>query len=366
MYYLGQKYSSYNKLIYLFLLLFAYTFVFGTRYGVGIDHITYLKNYENWDFMRDVNWLRYEPGFVLFTNICYDLSLSTALYFSIISFFMIGSLLFHYRKDRFIVPYIALVFMISCTGITGCTNGIRQFMAISVLLLIFPFLCERRILPYIGGVLVATMFHKTAIILIPIYALTYIKDSVVRNRSFIIACCISMIAFVFIRLILGNTLLFFIDDALAIFEDNTYDNYLETDYVNLRTSIGVFRLIKLCFGMWVASLLSQMSFFFKDKIKYFDKIALFWLVGTILYCLFEGSLVMQRMILYLTIFEIYLYACLIYYLLNTRKYLVAVVLLIMSVNFVSTISNGENNSARYVSIFQTSEHVQKEKELYMK
>lgn len=361
---LGRKYQTTNKIIYLFILFAIYSLVMGARYGVGKDHLTYLNTYENWEDISTSIWLRYEVGFVTFTNFFFKLNVPTLWYFTSFSFILIFLYFFNFRRTPFLIPYMALVFMISGVGITGCTNGIRQYVGAYMFMFILPFMYEKKILFYLLGVILAISFHKTMIILIPIYFITYINGKIVENNKFLALCSIMIIGAVLLRLLIGNSMLLFFDDMLYFLQDMNYDQYLDTHLMEMSSSIGLFRLVKLLFNLTVLSTIPSLCKRYKVFLPFINMMCFLWIVGLILYYLFEGSLIMERLILPFTIFNVPIYAIFLYYLSKKNSYGYYASLAILYFTFVMIIFNCKNNTARYVTIFQESEYVQKQKEVY--
>jgi hypothetical protein len=63
-----------------------------------------------------------------------------------------------------------------CLGsLTFSMNGMRQALAMSICLLSYEFVKKRKLIPFLITVLIAVLFHKTAIVFLPVYFLYKIK-----------------------------------------------------------------------------------------------------------------------------------------------------------------------------------------------
>lgn len=79
-------------------------------------------------------------------------------------------------------------------------NGIRQFIAISIILLLFDYLAKRKVIKYLLGVIVASMFHTSALIMIPVYFLVGMRY---KPLAYIIVIAIASSSFLFRDALLG-------------------------------------------------------------------------------------------------------------------------------------------------------------------
>ncbi len=68
------------------------------------------------------------------------------------------------------------VTMYICLGLlTFNMNGMRQAIAMAICLIAYDFIVKKRPIPFVLTILVAMSFHKTAIIFLPFYLITYVK-----------------------------------------------------------------------------------------------------------------------------------------------------------------------------------------------
>ena len=148
--------------IFLTLLLFG-----GLRYYVGTDFESYYTIFrdicEDWD---DLRYQGTEAGFVwlnrwisLFTdNPQWIIFIANG----IISFFCTAALI----KESKFVPFS--IYIIFTTIYYQSFNLVRQGMACSIVLLAFVYAKERKWLRCYGLILFAALFHRTALIMLPI------------------------------------------------------------------------------------------------------------------------------------------------------------------------------------------------------
>lgn len=97
-------------------------------------------------------------------------------------------MVFFYRHSK---DSLVSVLMFICLGsFTFAMNGMRQAMAMSICLLSYAFVEKRKIIPFILTILLATMFHKTALIFSVAYLINFIKPKLSNMVIFVAALLI--------------------------------------------------------------------------------------------------------------------------------------------------------------------------------
>lgn len=97
---------------------------------------------------------------------------------------------------------LALYFFICLGFFQFVMSGIRQSMAIEIMLLAYPFIKKRRMVSYMLMVWVAFMFHKSAIVCAPLY---FIANMTVNRRNTTMMIVVMTILFFFSDTILLTT-----------------------------------------------------------------------------------------------------------------------------------------------------------------
>ena len=93
-------------------------------------------------------------------------------------------------RDRFrkYTPYYIMVvflFVASTDYLSWMFNGIRQFMAVTIVFSATIFMLKKKYLPLLGVILLASSFHKTALLMIPCVLIAQGNASV----SYTHLCC---------------------------------------------------------------------------------------------------------------------------------------------------------------------------------
>lgn len=145
--------------------------------SVGVDADNYKKIFEyyhNVDFSEMLVRGRHEIGFKYYCKIF-------SLIFNNYSFFlMVTSILsmigvYYFIKDNS-KNYIQSLYIFITFNFYGYFFGIlRQCLAISILLYSLKFIKERKLFPFLLSVFLAFLFHKTALVFLPLYFVYNLK-----------------------------------------------------------------------------------------------------------------------------------------------------------------------------------------------
>jgi len=157
-----------NRKIYIIVIAVLFTFFVGLRdFSVGHDirgYINFFNLLGSYDFktlITDTPRGR-EKGFVVFSWVLYKIMPDGHFYLFIIAgicFLSIGYWL--YKNSRYPIQSY-LVF--TCVFLTFFLTGLRQAIAISILLLALEQIKQKRIFNFILLVCLAILFHRTALI----------------------------------------------------------------------------------------------------------------------------------------------------------------------------------------------------------
>ncbi len=169
--------SRRNDLIYLCVVTAVMILMASLRADtVGIDYEMY-ANYFQSVANHDLSYLisaenpyRIEFGFSLLNYLVSLVTNHTYVFMAVVAVLTIGLravAIYRYSSSAWISVFTFVAF--GFFGYTMCT--LRQEIAISILLFAIPFLQKKKLVPYILLVLLAASFHKSVLILIPIYFL---------------------------------------------------------------------------------------------------------------------------------------------------------------------------------------------------
>lgn len=173
LYYFAQK-DNPIPIPQLFLLLTFITLVLfaGLRDAqVGTDTSSYIQGFKNLAFSVE-HHTSYksssEIGYLILQRIILLISSQSYAILIGISAISIFSVLWSIQKNS-LLPFVSLFIYISLGYYTFFFNGARQGIAMSIYLLSFSALIQGKFWKYTLFVIIATLFHQTAIITLPVY-----------------------------------------------------------------------------------------------------------------------------------------------------------------------------------------------------
>lgn len=237
-----------------FLVCCVFIFFFAARWYVGTDFGNY---YSRFFKLLDTDYLTIfanyqDRGFYLFSAFVgkkissnyfvYSLLLGCLIYIPIVAF---------YRKYSNNFTLTCALYVMLCLY-TWPYNGTRQAVAVSILFAGYPLLYQRRDYWKYGVTLIlAFLFHSSAILVVPFILLTRIRP---WSKKFIFIC----LAIIVLIVMLPNLWTTVIDFLENIGQTKMANDY--SDLQSLRSGINFFRIA-------VAGLPVLISFFFYGRLK---------------------------------------------------------------------------------------------------
>ena len=167
-----------KKRIYI-LAVIQLIFILGFRLlgTVGKDWIYYSKYYDlqlNWNLAELLDYQRYEIGFKLLTKVLSLIYNNTQFYvfiIGVISVVPVAFIIYKYSK----MPFLSLIIYVTLDFYTFNFAGLRQGIAIAIIFFSYKYIVENKFLKFILCIILATLFHTSAIVFLPIYFIRQIK-----------------------------------------------------------------------------------------------------------------------------------------------------------------------------------------------
>lgn len=168
---LGYGYHQKNKIMQWASLL-PTILLASARFGVGTDYNTYVSLFNQFSALSLGEYIQEsstaEPGFYLLIQISNFITGDSYLMFSLAA--IITSVFFYLGLRRYDVKHPALVYFLYLTILFPMTlNVMRQGIAISICFYAFSFIMERNFKKYLIWILIASLFHISALLLLPVY-----------------------------------------------------------------------------------------------------------------------------------------------------------------------------------------------------
>ncbi len=173
------------QIIALILIFFA-----GFRYQVGSDYWQYSVSYYGY-YLSDLE-LFDEPGIKIVAKLAHLIYDDYATMFVIMSVITVGSVLYRLAKDS---PFwmVSVLLYIFLGGWHAAFNAVRQCAAAAILFCGHPFIRKRKLLSWTIIVLMASLFHISAIVFVCLY---WIPTKKLTTKKIILFFCVGvMLAF---------------------------------------------------------------------------------------------------------------------------------------------------------------------------
>lgn len=232
-FFLGILKGTFYKKIYFVLVSIQLSLVAGLRaVNIGIDTSNYAWIFESAPLMNLKyilgNETEVEKGYLILQNLVYKFSDD----FNV--FLTIGSLFFVYSVSRLIYKNsveccLSFILFIGLGFYKFSMTGVRQTIAIGIILFSFEFIKKRKLIPFLLIVALASTFHFSAIVFLPIFFFAY-KE--ITNIYVVLSAILIPLSF-----LLKGTIF----SLLSLISGYGYDPYAnEGPYVLLIMMITVF------------------------------------------------------------------------------------------------------------------------------
>ncbi len=188
-------------LIWLFLLMFRHE-------SIGIDIENYHNMYDNLSY-QTIKEIIYsfdiEKGYSIWNKLCYLIYNDFQVFLALTALFCIIPIwVFYYKRTENALFTIALFLIIA--PFTMYFSGLRQSMAMSFVFPAFVFVRDKKILPFALITLLAFTFHQSALIMLLLYPLYYLRLN--RVGVFLITL-FAVLSFIGARYVFSFSQLFF-------------------------------------------------------------------------------------------------------------------------------------------------------------
>lgn len=222
-----RKYNiSFYRKSFLILIISQFIVLHGFRhFSVGIDSVRYYQRFvqaANVDNFTDVFSLhRFEPLYTLLEGIVGIFTDNYTVFFlatSLLIFIPIGIFIYKNSNDYF----LSVFFFIVLGYFDFSMNVVRQAIAMSVSLFAYKYAKENNLFKFLLIVLIGSLFHYSAVVVLPIYFLVNLKPH--HKHIYIIGILIA-------------TLTIF-NQQIAQLIHSFYYNYIVTTYVPIHDNTG--------------------------------------------------------------------------------------------------------------------------------
>lgn len=309
--------KDHKILYYGFLILIVLSFgtIFGARYDVGIDYLSYLSIFEDYGKGKEIRD-SFEPGFVLINKFLSKNNIHYFFYFALIASVQMTFIVMSFKSNPQLLLFILITLM--CGPFTGWMNIMRQEVVVCVFIWLIVTIDKRSFLNYLIWILICTFcFHKSAIILIPLYF-------IIKNRKNYTPPLIYQLAIYIFCVLLGFT--HFIASYLNGLETIVSILGYEDQYGSI-DDFAVFLKDDFNFGIrsWILAIITFFTILYSEKVKkeftnkYVISLYNFFYWGSCFYFITYGIDVISRIFTYFSGISFVLYGITFYYCWITRN-----------------------------------------------
>ena len=304
-------------------------FIAGARYEVGIDYPTYFDTYLRFQNNLSVPRDTFEAGFLFVTKLLASHGVHFFFYFAFWGILQITFIYYALRDRKFLLPYVALCIMLNSAYFLDWMNGIRQCVAMCAFVCLTKMIVERKLVRYAVGVLLLTLIHRSAILLLPFYFLH--GNKLVINKKYlnigILLCCVIIGIVPSWLHIMTN-----FSDLLGTIGYADYADQMDLMVSeNLReTTWGPSRTSSFLVGVAIIWFYPNMAEFYKGD-RYLPIYFFLFFIGICLYNAFiNTSHIFLRPIEYFTIFKLPMIAYLLFYLKKTGNNIMFLIISVLT------------------------------------
>ena len=186
--------------LYAILLVLPYIIWAGYRQGIG-DTWNYRSSFSRASSnLADIPGLLLgdgkDPGFgVVQILIKFLIGNNADLYLLIIAAFQMLSMMYVFRKYSSDYWTSIFLFIGSCGYISWMMNGVRQFVAVTAVFACFGWLLQRKYIPLLIAILIASTIHQSVLLMIPV---VFVVRGEAWNLKTIMMLAVTMVVVVFI------------------------------------------------------------------------------------------------------------------------------------------------------------------------
>ena len=146
---------------------------------VGADTSGYIRNFHS---MRRIPFFtaisektgRFEGGYKFLTRFVGIFTDNEVIFFCVCATIFAICLWIYINKNSK-NKFMSIMLYFTVQGFNFQLSGMRQALAMAILLISFEFIKQRKLLKFLIVVFIASLFHKSALAIIPMYFLAYLK-----------------------------------------------------------------------------------------------------------------------------------------------------------------------------------------------
>lgn len=226
------------EIAFILLTIFvAIRYDWGNDYAGYLHHFSVITKYDVLDF--DI--IQMEPGWLYINYISKGIGFfGLTIFLTIFEYFVIYKLIKKYVAPKWYWLSI-LIWSFNTSFLLVTSSMMRQYVAITIFVIAVEYIVERKWIISLILIFLATLFHTSALILIPCAFLGYIDININKRKAYIFLITYIILYFFAVE-IFGD----YIKLLIATEKFERYETYLESEKTVVGSGLGVvFNMILL-------------------------------------------------------------------------------------------------------------------------
>lgn len=295
-------------------LIFAV--IFGMRWDVGVDSLAYLYAYK----YNDTERFEVEYAFKFINDKMYQLHFHYAIYLGLIAFIQLFLLLYSFKKKIFLWPF-HIIALFGGHFFLDWMNVMRQETASCIGFYGIKYVVERKPWKYLLCIVLAFGFHKSALILLPLYPIFVSGKDLTPNKWIQLPILMIPTVLTIFHFDILSRLFPIINTFQELEAFSNYDIYNENvlQSYSEKTKIGFLFYIFIIVNIIIVIYSPKLKSFFSSRSFKIIYNLYFW--GCTLELIVATNLVLARPFRYFRIYKLAMIAYIMYYLIKRHTLL---------------------------------------------
>lgn len=228
-----QPVSVKKKILYCILITLPIIILQGFRYDVGSDYFSYVSLYRGFHEGNGtlLGWYANEPLFIILCKCIYFLTRWDYAAFFFVDAILMNVILFFafdYYKEQVSLPLMYFLYYMFC--FPYFLNVERQGLAVILIWFATKYVHEKKLIKFLCCILIATMFHNTAIVGAAFYFINFLRG---KYSVYLKSAAVAVAAF---SPFLFHWGLDFLSEHLSLFRK--YIKFLRTDMTDTLEAVN--------------------------------------------------------------------------------------------------------------------------------
>tara|TARA_R100001369_G_scaffold69766_2_gene97397 strand:+ start:3287 stop:4396 length:1110 start_codon:yes stop_codon:yes gene_type:complete len=329
-----------GHILFIFLAFLVLVIVSGLRYNVGADYPGYSYLYKEQPYYDDAIGMEIEYGFIFIVDTLNNIGLEVWAFFTLTAFITYFFLFYSFKNYKSQL-YLGVFLFITYGFYFFSFNGVRQALAMSALAVAVAFIQERKLVPFVGIILIGGLMHKSLFLFLPLY---FVLEKIRLSKYIWYGAFILSLGLHFLPM----ASILNISSIFSVMADSQidYSNFLEdtNSDLNVTGSLTLGYLARVGVGFIVLVYYEKLTKLNPNYLPYFT----LSLIGIFMYNSFSTIHFIGRVNNYFLLFHVFTLAFIIDYLLRSKQKLIAnAIICFFLVLFFYNIYNNDNGSAPY-------------------